>query len=81
MTLIQFVESKIYAFTTENLSEFPRLGHVYNPERALFHLIYGKAFNIYYTIREQEVFVLFVIDGSISLNQDLADQDVNLPQL
>jgi len=73
--------SKIYAFTTENLSESPRLGHVYNSEWALFRLIYGKAFSIYYTISEQEVFVLFVIDGSISLNQELADPNVNLPEL
>ena len=68
--------SNIYAFTTENLSQFPRLGHVYNPERDLFRLIYAKAFNIYYTIREQEVFVLFVIDGSINLNQELADPNI-----
>ena len=73
--------SNIYAFTTENLSQFPRLGHVYNPERSLFRLIYAKAFNIYYTIREQEVFVLFIIDGSISLNQELADPKVTLPEL
>jgi len=73
--------SDIYAFTTENLSQFPRLGHVYNPERDLFRLIYAKAFNIYYTIREQEVFVLFIIDGSISLNQELSDPTVTLPEL
>lgn len=73
--------SDIYAFTTENLSQFPRLGHVYNHERGLFRLIYAKAFNIYYTIREQEVFVLFIIDGSISLNQELADPSVTLPEL
>lgn len=73
--------SDIYAFTTENLSQFPRLGHVYNPERGLLRLIYDKAFNIYYTIREQDVFVLFIIDGSISLNQELADPKVTLPEL
>ena len=73
--------SSIYAFTTENLSQFPRLGHVYNPERGLFRLIYAKTFNIYYMIREQEVFVLFIIDGSISLNQELADPSVTLPDL
>ena len=73
--------SNIYAFTTENLSQFPRLGHIYNPKRDLFRLIYAKTFNIYYTIREQEVFVLFIIDGSISLNQDLADPSVTLPEL
>jgi len=73
--------SSIYTFTTENLSQFPRLGHVYNPERGLLRLIYDKTFNIYYTIREQEVFVLFIIDGSISLNQELADPKVTLPEL
>ena len=73
--------SEIYAFTTGNLSDFPRLGHVYNSERGLFRLIYAKAFNIYYTIRDQEVFVLFIIDGSISLNQELADPAVSLPEL
>ena len=72
--------SGIYAFTAENLSLFPRLGHVYNPERGLLRLIYAKAFNIYYTIREQEVLVLFIIDGSISLNQELADAHVSLPE-
>jgi len=73
--------SNIYAFTTENLSQFPRLGHIYNPERGLFRLIHAKAFNIYYTIRDQEVFVLFIIDGSISLNQELSDPTVALPEL
>jgi plasmid stabilization system protein ParE len=72
--------SNIYTFTTDNLSEFPCLGRVYNPERGLFRLIYAKAFNIYYTIREQEVFVLFIIDGSISLNHALADPKVPLPE-
>jgi len=47
----------------------------------LFRLIYAKAFNIYYTIRDQEVFVLFIIDGSISLNQELSDPTVALPEL
>ena len=73
--------SEIYAFTTDNLSEFPRLGRVYNPERGLFRLIFAKAYNIYYTIREQELFVLFIIDGSINLNQELADPTVSLPEL
>ena len=74
-------QNRPVAITTENLSQFPRLGHVYNPERGLFRLIYAKAFNIYYTIRDQEVFVLFIIDGSISLNQELADPKVTLPEL
>ena len=75
----EFIRS-IYAFTTDNLSEFPRLGHVYNAECGLFRLIYSKAYNIYYRIREQEVFVLFIIDASISLNEELADPKITLPE-
>ncbi len=73
--------SGIYAFTTENLSQFPRLGHAYNPEREIFRLIFSKTYNIYYTIRKQEIFVLFIIDGSISLNQELADPNIDMPEL
>lgn len=70
---------KIYAFITKNLSQFPRIGHPYNASRGLFRLVYSEGFNIYYTLGEQEVFVLFIIDGSISLNQDLADPTIELP--
>lgn len=72
--------TNIYAFTTDNLSAFPRLGHVYNTERGLFRLIYDKTFNIYYKIEQEEVFVLFIIDGAVSLNQALADPKVTLPE-
>ncbi len=66
---------EIYAFTIKNLSEFPHLGRVYNEARGLFRLVYRKGFNIYYTIGEQEVFVLFIIDGALSFNQELADPE------
>lgn len=71
--------NEIYAFIFSTLSEFPHLGRPYNPERGLFRLVYSKGFNVYYTIRAEEVFVLFIIDGAISLNQDLADPETKLP--
>lgn len=66
---------EIYDFIIKNLSEFPHLGRVYNEARGLFRLVYRKGFNIYYTIGEQEVFVLFIIDGALNFNQELADPD------
>ena len=66
---------EIYDFTIKNLSEFPHLGRVYNEARGLFRLVYRKGFNIYYTIGEQKVFVLFIIDGALNFNQELADPD------
>lgn len=73
--------SEIYAFIIENLSEFPHLGRVYNEARGLFRLVYRKGFNIYYSVGEQEVFVLFIIDGAMSFNQELADPETrHLPE-
>lgn len=71
--------NEIYDFIVRNLSEFPHLGRPYNPARGLFRLVYSKGFNIYYTIRADEVFVLFIVDGLLSLNQELADPNVELP--
>jgi len=66
---------EIYAFTVKNRSEFPHLGRVYNEASGLFRLVHRKGFNIYYTIGEQDVFVLFIIDGALSFNQELADPE------
>lgn len=68
---------EIYGFITQNLSEFPQLGHVYNEAQGLFRLVYRKGFNIYYQLAEDTVFVLFVIDGALSFNQELADPEHN----
>lgn len=68
---------EIYAFTINNLSEFPRLGHVHNEARGLFRLVYREGFDIYYTIGEQEVFVLFIIDSALNFNQELADPETH----
>jgi plasmid stabilization system protein ParE len=71
--------NEIYAFIFTTLSERPHLGRPYNPEREFFRLIYSKGFNVYYTIRAEEVLLLFITDGAISLNQDLADPEIRLP--
>ncbi len=65
--------TEIYAFIVKNLSEFPHLGHVYNEMRGLFRLVSRKGFNVYYAIDDQTVFVLFIIDGALNFNQELAD--------
>jgi toxin ParE1/3/4 len=66
-------------FIIENLTVHPRLGHIHNPEKQIFRLIYQGRYNTYYTIKGNQVFVLFVIDGRLSLNAELAEQDVELP--
>jgi len=68
-------------FIRQNLSEHPRMGHLYNESKSLYRLIYQKRYNIYYVIRADQIFVLYIIDGRIEMNMLLADPDVELPQI
>ena len=70
---------KIYNFAIKNLSEFPELGRVYNKKKGLYRLVFSEGYNIYYTINGDDVFILYIIDGSISLNERLEDPNVTLP--
>ena len=54
---------KIDEFIVRNLSEFPKIGHVHNRDLGLYRLIFDARYNIYYQIREAEIFVLYVLDG------------------
>lgn len=55
-------------FLLESLRANPLLGHVFHEGRNLRRLIFRKRYNIYYTIREERVFVLFVFDGRMDIN-------------
>lgn len=70
---------KIYDFSIKNLSTFPALGRLYNEDKGLYRLVFSEGYNIYYVVSAEEVFILYIIDGSISLNQRLEDPDVTLP--
>jgi len=72
---------ELTGFIIENLTDHPRLGHVYNPEKQIFRLIYKGRYNTYYTIGGDQIFILFIIDGRLSLNAELAEPDIELPPL
>ena len=66
-------------FIIENLSEHPLMGHVHNSEKGIYRLIYCGRYNTYYTIEDDQLFILFIIDGHLSLNAELAEPDIELP--
>ncbi|MGM0563451.1 MAG: type II toxin-antitoxin system RelE/ParE family toxin [Pseudomonadota bacterium] len=71
----------IMAFMVSNLSEFPFMGHEYNASRNLYRLIFQKRYNIYYQIRRNQVFVLYIKDGKMLFNSELLHPDVTLPDI
>lgn len=70
---------KIDEYIVENLTEFPKLGHVYNQEKMLYRLIYDARYNIYYQIKGKTVFILYVLDGQTQFNSDLLESETKLP--
>ncbi len=60
------------------LLDNPLLGHVFHEERGIRQLIFRKRYNVYYTVREDAVLVLFVFDGRMDINSQLREQGLNV---
>ena len=69
---------KIDHFILENLSVNPLLGHLYHEARNIRRLIFEKRYNIYYTIRDESVFVMFIFDGRMDINQQIEEHGLDL---
>jgi len=65
-------------FVFEHLSTHPKLGTLYNPPKEIYRMVYDGRYNIYYVIRD-ELYIVYVLDGRMQLNMDLADPDTDLP--
>ena len=71
----------IINFIISNLSKHPKLGHEYNSEKGIFRLIYKERYNIYYLIQDDTIFILYILDGLVSLNAELAKPDTPITSL
>ncbi len=78
----EFAESfndEIVDFIISNLTDHPKLGYVYNQAQSLYRIIYKQRYNIYYLIRNDTIFILYILDGRLLLNEGLGEVDVTLP--
>lgn len=74
-------QHEIDRFIVENLEANPLLGHVYHKERGIRRLIFQKRYNIYYTVRDHTILVLFVFDGRLDINSQLREQGLDVDAL
>lgn len=72
---------EIDRFILEHLSSNPLLGHLYHEPRGIRRLIFQKRYNIYYTVRDETVFVLLVFDGRMGINQDIENHGLDTDAL
>jgi len=68
-------------FIISNLTAHSKLGHVYNEAQNLYRLIYKQRYNIYYLIIDDTIFILYILDGRLLLNEELVEADVTLPPI
>jgi len=74
-------QHEIDRFIVDNLQANPLLGHIYHEDRGIRRLIFQKRYNIYYTVRSDSVFVLFVFDGRMDINSQLREQGLDVDAL
>ena len=72
---------EIDRFILEHLSSNPLLGHLYHEPRGIRRLIFQKRYNIYYTLKDETVFVLFIFDGRMGINQDIEEHGLDTDDL
>jgi len=63
----------IVSFIIENISQFPRLGREYNTNSGLRKLVYDGNYNIYYLVKNDAAFIVYILDGRRMLNETLGD--------
>ena len=59
------LQYEIDRFIVEHLSRNPLLGRLYHEPQGIRRVIFQKRYNVYYTVRNETVFVLFIFDGRI----------------
>lgn len=62
---------EIIAFIMKNLSNFPKIGHIYNKDSSLYRIIFLAQYNIYYKIQGETVFILYILDSKMGQNSEL----------
>ena len=72
---------EIDRFMVEHLSSNPLLGHLYHEARGIRRIIFQKRYNIYYAIRSETVFVLFIFDGRMDINQQIEADGLDVSML
>lgn len=73
-------QSKLSDFLFSILSSQPEMGTLYNPAQHVYRLVYDGRYNVYYVIRDA-LYIVYVLDGRMMLNVELADPEVTLPTI
>lgn len=71
----------IDTFIPATLSANLGIVHVWHADRGIRRLIFRRRHNIFYTLQDQTAWVLFIFDGRLDINQQIAEAGLDVEQL
>lgn len=74
-------QAELTDFIFTSLSEHPELGTIYNPSISLHRMVYSERYNIYYVLKPDALYIVYVLDGRMQINMSLGEPDATLPDI
>lgn len=71
-TLADAFQRDVDRFIRDTISANPEIGHVWHAPRGIRRLIFRRRHNIFYTLRDDVAWILFIFDGRMDINQEIA---------
>lgn len=68
-------------FIRDTISENPEIGHVWHAQRGIRRLIFRRRHNIFYILRDEAAWILFIFDGRMDINQRISEAGLNVEAL
>lgn len=68
-------------FIRDAIAANPEIGHLWHGQRSIRRLIFRRRHNIFYALRDDAAYVLFVFDGSMDINQQIAETGLDVEGL
>jgi plasmid stabilization system protein ParE len=68
-------------FIRDAIGANPKIGHVWHAPRGIRRLIFRRRHNIFYALRDEAAYVLFIFDGRMDINQQIAESGLDVEAL
>ena len=79
--LAEAFQRDIDRFIRDAIAANPEIGHLWHAPRGIRRLIFRRRHNIFYALREDAAFVLFIFDGRMDINQQIAESGLDVDRL
>lgn len=80
-SLAEKFQRDIDRFIRESIGSNPEIGHVWHAPRGIRRLIFRRRHNIFYALRDDTAYILFVFDGRMDINQQIAESGLDVEAL